>query len=83
VECRREDEFAPVKNAEGKDSPETSRAAQMDQARRWLKAAGEEGDLTGIELEVSPLFADSQEAFVAKWQAMAPRPPLVDGLVLE
>jgi len=50
----RADEFAPVKNAEGSDSPATARAALSDQARRWATAAKlpvKDGDL-----EVGPLF---------------------------
>ena len=50
----RADEFAPVKNAKGSDSPATARAALSDQARRWATAAKlpvKDGDL-----EVGPLF---------------------------
>jgi UDP-N-acetylglucosamine/UDP-N-acetylgalactosamine diphosphorylase len=38
VEARREEEYAPVKNAEGEDSPETTRRALVAQYRRWLEA---------------------------------------------
>jgi UDP-N-acetylglucosamine/UDP-N-acetylgalactosamine diphosphorylase len=60
---RREDEFAPVKNAEGADSPATAHAALVSQGKRWLEAAGlalPEGDV-----EVGPLFALDREAFTA------------------
>jgi UDP-N-acetylglucosamine/UDP-N-acetylgalactosamine diphosphorylase len=40
VEVDRELEYAPVKNAEGGDSPATARAALSDLARRWLEASG-------------------------------------------
>jgi UDP-N-acetylglucosamine/UDP-N-acetylgalactosamine diphosphorylase len=40
VETLREDEYAPVKNAEGDDSPASSRRALMELYRRWLGAAG-------------------------------------------
>lgn len=40
VETDREDEFAPVKNATGVDSPESVRAALARQAARWLVEAG-------------------------------------------
>lgn len=36
VSCRREDEFAPLKNATGPDSAESVRAAILDRSRRWL-----------------------------------------------
>lgn len=42
LEIEREDEYAPVKNAEGSDSPETSRRALDALARRWLAGAGVE-----------------------------------------
>lgn len=60
---KREDEFAPVKNATGNDSPETSRAALTDQARRWMTAAGL--SLPEGPVEVGPLFALDQDEFLA------------------
>lgn len=59
----REDEFAPVKNAEGQDSPTTARAALSSQAKRWMAAAGLVTP-TG-EAEVGPLFALDREEFLA------------------
>jgi UDP-N-acetylglucosamine/UDP-N-acetylgalactosamine diphosphorylase len=40
VETQRDDEFSPVKNAQGADSPATAREALVDLYRRWLDAAG-------------------------------------------
>jgi UDP-N-acetylglucosamine/UDP-N-acetylgalactosamine diphosphorylase len=40
LEVERSEEYAPVKNADGGDSPETSRRALDALARRWLAAAG-------------------------------------------
>lgn len=39
-ETARLDEFAPIKNACGADSPQTSRALQMERAARWLTTHG-------------------------------------------
>ena len=62
-EVLREDEFAPVKNAEGLDSPDTSRAALSAQAQRWMSGAGLATPQS--KAEVGPLFALDQEAFRA------------------
>jgi UDP-N-acetylglucosamine/UDP-N-acetylgalactosamine diphosphorylase len=40
VETDRVEEFAPVKNATGKDSIESSKMIQSERAARWLEAAG-------------------------------------------
>jgi len=67
LEALREEEFAPIKNASGKDSPQTSRAAQIARACRWLEQAGVEiprDQATGEPLcavEISPLTAMAPE----------------------
>ena len=40
LEGTRGDDFAPVKNATGKDSPESARELLLKRDRRWLAAAG-------------------------------------------
>ncbi len=65
VEVSREDEFSPLKNATGADSPETVRNAIIGQAGRWMDAAGIEAP-TGTALEVSPLYALDADQFAAK-----------------
>ena len=56
VEAKREDEFAPLKNASGPDSLETVQAAMTARARRWLTAAGATV-ATDAVVEISPRFA--------------------------
>lgn len=67
MEVSREEEFAPVKNAVGTDSPETSRAALTGLFRSWLAKAGFAVDGDGPhDIEISPLFALDEAEFVAK-----------------
>lgn len=60
VEVDRADEFAPVKNAEGQDSPECCRGMMKAQWLRWLTEAGM--DVSALQapdaqVEISPLVA--------------------------
>ncbi len=60
-EVERCEEFGPVKNADGVDSPETARAAMSAKAARWLAQCGRANFGTGAPgqplVEISPLFA--------------------------
>ena len=65
-QTRRDEEFAPVKNAGGADSLATSQAAMVARAARWLEAGGvfvPDCRKTEMEtvIEISPLLADSAE----------------------
>ena len=87
VETLRADDFSPVKNAEGVDSPQTCRDDQLRQFARWLKANGAavETDATGlprIALEVSPLFGYDEDSFAEAWARLSPKPVVIDGLYL-
>ena len=73
IETRREDEFAPVKNAEGLDSPQTSRDLQLRQYARWANQNGadvpvDENGLPQICFEVSPLFGADEDSFAHSWR---------------
>ncbi len=62
LETDRVEEFAPIKNAEGNDSPETSKALQIERAARWLEARGvriprDSQNEVIATIEISPLTA--------------------------
>ncbi len=66
MEVAREEEFSPVKNAQGDDSPESARRDMSNRFGRWLEAAGcrvakDEKGNTRIRIEISPLFARTQD----------------------
>ena len=71
LETDREEEFAPLKNATGEDSPVTARRALVNAYGRWLKQAGVQvptdgaGNVAGL-IEISPLFALDPEELAAK-----------------
>ncbi len=62
VEMERAERFAPVKNAEGPDSPATCRAAIVERSARWLDQAGicvprGAGGASQHPIEIDPRFA--------------------------
>src|SRR6266852_1838934 len=71
VETSRSEEFVPLKNATGPDSPLVVRQAISNQAAQWLEKAGVKvprlanGD-AAVPLEISPLFALDAEELAAK-----------------
>jgi UDP-N-acetylglucosamine/UDP-N-acetylgalactosamine diphosphorylase len=88
IETARADDFSPVKNAVGLESPQTCREDQSRQFARWLKAAGVsiETDATGLPklgLEVSPLFGYDADSFAERWRSLPVKPEVKDGLYLE
>ena len=87
IETAREAEFAPVKNAEGADSPQSCKADQLRSFARWANAAGlqiptDESGLPAFAFEVSPLFATDAASFAISWNALKEKPKLREGLVL-
>jgi UDP-N-acetylglucosamine/UDP-N-acetylgalactosamine diphosphorylase len=88
IETLRANDFSPVKNAEGVDSPKTCRDDQLRQFGRWLKANGAavQTDATGlpsVTIEVSPLFGYDEDSFADSWKARSPKPQVREGLYLE
>jgi UDP-N-acetylglucosamine/UDP-N-acetylgalactosamine diphosphorylase len=87
IETSRADDFSPVKNAEGVDSPATCRADQIRQFARWLLRAGAVVPIVSagqpdFALEVSPLFGYDEDSFMESWSRLAPKPKIVGGLTL-
>jgi UDP-N-acetylglucosamine/UDP-N-acetylgalactosamine diphosphorylase len=65
MEVIREEEFSPVKNGQGSDSPETARRAINNLFRSWLEEAGL-GLPPEVQVEISPLFALDKEELARK-----------------
>jgi UDP-N-acetylglucosamine/UDP-N-acetylgalactosamine diphosphorylase len=87
VETRRREEFSPVKNAEGVDSPQTCRDDQMKLFAHWMHAVGiavpvDANGKPTIAIEISPLFAVDEDTFAESWAKLNPKPEIKDGLVL-
>ncbi len=73
METRREEEFSPIKNAEGSDSPATSRADVLALHRAWHERAGvplPPGE-EPRNVEVDPFDAPDEAAFRARHGVVA------------
>ncbi|MEI7879797.1 MAG: UDPGP type 1 family protein [bacterium] len=71
LEFLRQDEFAPVKNAAGNDSPETSRAAMIEKFAGWFARCGVKvpRDASGrvaVKIEIDPPYAHDAETLAAR-----------------
>jgi UDP-N-acetylglucosamine/UDP-N-acetylgalactosamine diphosphorylase len=87
IEAARADDFSPVKNAEGVDSPKTCKEDQLRMFARWLNAAGEsiatdDTGLPSINFEISPRFAADEADFIAQWSALEAKPAVKDGTII-
>jgi UDP-N-acetylglucosamine/UDP-N-acetylgalactosamine diphosphorylase len=87
IETLRADDFSPVKNAEGLDSPQTCRDDQLRQFARWLTANGaavatDPSGRPAVTVEVSPLFGYDEDSFADAWKNLPVKPAVTDGLYL-
>lgn len=71
IETRREEEFSPVKNADGVDSPATARRDMSRLYARWLREIGvevpREDGYPAHTIEISPLVGDDAESLAANY----------------
>jgi UDP-N-acetylglucosamine/UDP-N-acetylgalactosamine diphosphorylase len=65
MEIERDEEFAPVKNKDGVDSPGTARSAMIALSRNWLMKAGVK-TAPEVTIEISPLFALDENELTQK-----------------
>ena len=73
LEIDRAEEFAPVKNASGDDSPESATALASDLYAGWLRAAGVRVELPpAARIEISPLVAATRAQLLARGAAGLP-----------
>lgn len=69
METVRATEFAPLKNADGADSPETVNRALIEHAADWLEKAGANVVRNdSLKVEISPLFALDAEELATKME---------------
>ena len=74
MEIDRDAEFAPVKNAEGADSPATAVELAHRQYVSWLRDAGVAVKLDPDErLEISPLLGATRRQFLERWNGRIDR----------
>ncbi|WP_138754314.1 UDPGP type 1 family protein [Paenibacillus sinopodophylli] len=67
LKTERDEQFAPVKNRSGEDSPQTARELVLRLHSKWLKAAGiavQEGKLD--QIEISPLQSYAGEGLLER-----------------
>ncbi len=80
LEIDRAEQFAPVKNAAGVDSAESTRQMMVERAARWLESAGvavprrSDGSPDCL-IEIAPSFALEPEDLPAKAERIAPIRP--------
>jgi UDP-N-acetylglucosamine/UDP-N-acetylgalactosamine diphosphorylase len=67
VATKRGEEFAPLKNATGADTPDDVKRAMVALHTSWLKDAGVETN--GHAVEISPIFALDEDELIQRLAA--------------
>jgi len=75
MEVDRNEEFAPIKNADGQDSPFSSREMQLLRSSKWLSQVGI--DQPPRKMEISPEFAPSLTYFKEEISKLSLNPELI------
>lgn len=80
LEIDRSEQFAPVKNATGEDSAESTRRMMVERAAAWLESAGIEvprkpDGSPDCTIEIAPSFALDREDVAAKRDRIPPIKP--------
>ncbi|MGA1057777.1 MAG: UTP--glucose-1-phosphate uridylyltransferase [Phycisphaerales bacterium] len=78
METSRLEEFAPIKNASGEDSAESSRQAQSDRAASWLEARGVKVARHADGHAAAKIEIEPRTALCAADLAMRPLPDRID-----
>ncbi|MCF6147620.1 MAG: UDPGP type 1 family protein [Candidatus Kuenenia sp.] len=71
MEVARKDEFSPIKNTEGNDSPSTAQKDMVNMFGRWLQKAGitiptdSDNNVIG-QIEINPCFACDEDELIRK-----------------
>lgn len=87
IETPRENDFSPVKNAEGVDSADSCRADLLRQYTRWANAQGagvatDDSGLPSFDYEVCPSFGYDENSFAARWAKIPLSPSISAGAIL-
>ena len=80
LEVERAEQFAPIKNASGADSIQSSQQIQIARAARWMEQAGvkvprKADGSPDILIEISPLFALDADEMIQKRRQLRPLKP--------
>jgi len=67
IEVKREEEFSPVKNMSGLDSPDKARDDMCALFKRWIEGTGAKVK-PHIKVEISPLYAIDYDEFKNRFQ---------------